>query len=148
MRRRKTTLLLFIIATLVFGGIGSGVFAKMKNGGYSDTSSESWKAADYLVNKLGVKEPVITFVVNTKSSLTDPSVVAAATSLESEVKQYKEVTKTLSYWSAGGAPQLASKDGKSAYIFIYTDKKDANDSTDLAKQLQAKFDGTYKGLRV
>ena len=147
-RRRRATLLLFIVATLIFGGVGSGIFAKMKNGGYSDTKSESWKAGEYLVNTLGIKEPVITFVVNSRTNISDPTVAQEALALENEIKTYKDVTKTLSYWSAGGAQQLASKDQKSAYIFIYTDKKDANDSTGLAKDLQAKYDGNYKDLRV
>ena len=147
-RRRKATLLAFIIATLLFGAIGAGVFGQLKDGGYSDTNSESWQAGDYLVNTLKQKEPAITFIVNAKSQVADPSVTQQALALENEVKKYKEVSKTASYWSLGGAPQLMSKDGKSAYIFIYTNANDANDSTGLAKELQAKYDGNYQDLRV
>ena len=61
-RRRRATLILFLIATLLFGGIGSAVFGKLKDGGYSDPKSDSYRAYDYLVNTLNVKEPTITFV--------------------------------------------------------------------------------------
>ena len=117
-RRRKATLVLFMIATLVFGGIGSAVFAKLKNGGYSDPSSDSYKAYKYLSDNLNVKEPAIIFVVDAKKSIQDPNVVAQAQTLESELKTNPGVSKTLSYWSAGGAPALASKNGQAAYIFI------------------------------
>ena len=147
-RRRKATLVLFMIATLAFGGIGSAVFAKLKNGGYSDPSSDSYKAYKYLSDNLNVKEPAIIFVVDAKKSIQDPTVVAEAQSLETEIKTNSGVSKTLSYWSAGGTPALASKNGQAAYIFIYTDKKDANDSAPLAKTLQSKYDGTYKDLKV
>ena len=58
-RRSKATLVLSIIAILLFGGIGSGVFAKLKNGGYSDTGSQSWQANQYLINTLNEKEPAV-----------------------------------------------------------------------------------------
>ena len=119
-RRRRATLILFLIATLLFGGIGSAVFGKLKDGGYSDPKSDSYRAYDYLVNTLNVKEPTITFVVDAKKNLSDPAVTAQATALEAEIRTYKEVTKTLSYWSTGGAAQMMSKNGQASYIFIYT----------------------------
>lgn len=147
-RRRKRTLVFFILATVVFGAVGSGIFGNMKDGGYSDTGSESWRAWEYLTNNLNEREPAVTFVVNAKSAVSDPSVTAQALALENEVKAVKGVTKTVSYWSLGGAPQLLSKDGKSAYIFIYSNDKVASEATGLAKNLQAKYDGNYKDLRV
>jgi RND superfamily putative drug exporter len=147
-KRRKRTLVFFILATLAFGAIGSGIFANMKSGGYSDTNSESWKAGEYLTNTLNEKEPAVTFVVHSEKGVTDPIVAQEALALENEVKNYSDVTKTISYWSLGGAPQLASKDGKSAYIFIYSKQKISSDAVDLSKQLQAKYDGNYKDLRV
>jgi len=146
-RRRRATLILFLIATLLFGGIGSAVFGKLKDGGYSDPKSDSYRAYDYLVNTLNVKEPTITFVVDAKKNLSDPAVTAQATALEAEIRTYKEVTKTLSYWSTGGAAQMMSKNGQASYIFIYT-KKNANESASFAKVLQAKYDGKYQDLRV
>ena len=68
--------------------------------------------------------------------------------LEKAISSEAGVNKVLSYWSAGGAPALKSIDGKAGFLFVYTANNDPGGSTDLAKLIQKKYDGTYKSLRV
>ena len=147
-RRRKSVLALFILFIVVASAVGSLLFARLDSGGYSDPKSESAKAAKYLTDNFKVKDPAILFIIQSKTSVTDPAVSADAVALEKEVAAVRSDIKTLSYWSAGGAPTLVSKDGKSAYMFIYTNAKIAVNETDLAQKLQAKYDGNYKSVRV
>ena len=147
-RRRKSVLAGFIVALIAMSAIGSLIFSRLDSGGYSDPKSESSKAAKYLTETFKVKDPAIIFAIDAGKSVSDPAVVAEATKIESELRANKAVTKTLSYWSAGGAPSLMSKNGQAAYLFIYTVQKDPLQAKDLAKKLQAKYDGKVGNLRI
>ena len=147
-RQRKRVLALFILAVIVAGGVGSLVFARLSNGGYNDPKSDSTKVSAYLANTFHVKDPAIVLAVDAGKSVSDPTVVTNATALESAIRSEPGVTKTLSYWSTGGAPTLMSKDGNASYIFIYSTESDPSTATDLAKRIQAKYDGTKNGLRT
>ena len=147
-RRRKTVLALFIVAVIATGAVGSLVFARLQNGGYSDPSSDSAKVGKYLTDTFHVKDPAITLIVDAGKDASDPAVVMQATKLEAQVAAEPGVVKTLSYWSAGGAPTLKSKDGKAAYVFIYSKESDPTTATDLAKRILAKYDGKHDGFHI
>ena len=149
-KRAKVVLLVFILATLAAGAIGSQAFGRLDSGGYSDKNSESSKAADYVINKFKVQEPIVTLVLDSKTSVTDPEVAAIGTELEKQVKAVAGVSKTYSYWSTGGAPTMKSIDGKAAFILIYGNLKsdDFKGLGNLGATIQSKFDGTFKGLDV
>ena len=143
-RRKKSVLILFIVGILAAGGVGSLAFSKLDSGGYSDLSSESAKAYDYLTEKFKVQEPAAILVVDTQArTVNDPAVFAEAAALETKVKAVAGVARTLSYWSTGGAPAMKAADDKAAFLFIYTDP-DSNDWDSLGKigeVIQDKFDG-------
>ena len=147
-RRRKSVLALFILGIFVTAGVGSLVFARLDSGGYSDPKSDSAKAAVYLTNTFKVKDPAIILVVDSAKPVADATVTASALQLEKSISQEAGVAKTLSYWSAGGAPSLVSKDGKAAYLFVYSTKADALKAKDLGKIIQDKYDGAFQGLTV
>ena len=147
-RRRKSVLALFILGIFITGGVGSLVFARLDSGGYSDPKSDSAKALVYLTNTFKVKDPAIILVVDSAKPVTDPIVSASALQLEKSIGQEVGVAKTLSYWSTGGAPSLVSKDGKAAYLFVYSTKADAIKAKDLGKLIQDKYDGSFQGLTV
>jgi RND superfamily putative drug exporter len=147
-RRRKSVLALFILGIFITGGVGSLVFARLDSGGYSDPKSDSAKALVYLTNTFKVKDPAIILVVDSAKPVTDPIVSASALQLEKSISQEVGVAKTLSYWSTGGAPSLVSKDGKAAYLFVYSTKADAIKAKDLGKLIQDKYDGSFQGLTV
>jgi RND superfamily putative drug exporter len=145
---RKAVLALFIVILIGAGASSAFLFPRLSSGGYNDPSSQSAKADSYLISTFHVKDPALALVVDSKTAVNDPITVADATSLEKAVAAEVGVTKTLSFWSAGGAPALKSTDGKAGYLFVYTAKTDPGTSTDLAKLIQKKYDGTYKSLRV
>ena len=146
--RRKSVLAIFIIALVGLGVMAGLAVPRLSGGGYSNPNSDSAKASKYLVNTFHVKDPAVISEVKSFTSITDPSVVATATELEKSVSAEKGVSKTLSYWSAGGAPTLASKDQKAAYLFVYTPEVNPLDAKDVGKLLSSKYDGTYKNLRI
>ena len=147
-RNRKRTLAIFIVAVIALGGIGSLVFARLSTGGYSDPNSDSAKVATYLTNTFHVKDPAISLIVNSLTSATNPTVVATAQKLEAAIRKEPGVVKTLSFWSAGGAPTLLSQDKKSAYLFIYSKEADPFRAKDLARLISAKYSGQYENVKI
>jgi RND superfamily putative drug exporter len=147
--KKKVVLSLFLLATVLAGGIGSQVFARFDTGGYSDPNSDSAKVWDYLDETFKVKDPSVVLVIDAKDkSVDDPSVVAIATELESQVRAESSAESVLSYWSSGGAPSLKSKKGTSAFIFVYLKSNDFTEIDKLGGIYQEKYDGNYKGLNV
>jgi RND superfamily putative drug exporter len=146
--KSKLIFAIYLIAVVLAGGIGSAVFGKLDSGGYSDPKSDSAKAFTYLTDVFKVKDPAVVLVVETKDGITNPSAIASATKLENQLKTESGVDSTLSYWSAGGAPSLKSTDGKSAYLFIYSDDVVWDNVQSLGKEIQAKYDGKFEDLTV
>jgi RND superfamily putative drug exporter len=150
-RRCKAVLIAFTLTILVAGGVGSLAFGKLDSGGYSDLSSESAQAATYLTEKFGVVEPVAVLVVDTGDKpVEDAQISQAAIALEKKIAQVPGVSKTLSFWSTGGAPSMKATDGKGAFLFAYANLK-SNDFDQLGKigaQIQKEFDGANGALTV
>ncbi len=148
-RRSKLVLVSFAISMLAAGGIGLSVFGNLDSGGYSDPNSESMKVWNYFKENLKTRDAGVILVVDGKSkSVNDPKVVSDALSLEKEVAAMAGVKSTLSYWTSGNQPTLVSKDGNAAYLLIYTDSDDFAKVGKIGKEIQSKFDGEYKSLRV
>ena len=147
-RRRRSVLALFIIILIGAGASSSLLFPRLNSGGYNDPNSQSAKADAYLTATFHVKDPALALVVKSANSVSDLATVADAMKLEKSISGEKGVTKTLSFWSAGGATSLKSIDGKSGYLFIYTAASDPSTSKDVAKLIQAKYDGMYRSLHV
>ena len=146
--KSKLIFAIYLIAVILAGGIGSAVFGKLDSGGYSDPNSDSAKAFTYLTDVFKVKDPAVVLVVETKDGITNPTAIASATKLENQIKTETGVDSTLSYWSAGGAPSLKSTDGKSAFLFIFSDDVDWDNVQSLGKEIQAKYDGKFENLTV
>ena len=118
--RRKAVLALFVIALIGFGMMASLAIPKLSGGGYSVPGSDSANAASYLTETFHVQDPAVVLEVKSSGLITDPAVVASAAALEKSIAAEKGVAKTLSYWSTGNAPTLASKDQHAAFLFIYS----------------------------
>ena len=150
-RRSKVVLIVFTIAILGAGGIGSLAFNKLDSGGYSDQSSDSAKAATYLTEKFGVVEPIAVLVVDAgNKAVDDPEISQAAIALEKKIAQVPGISKTLSFWSTGGAPSMKSTDGKAAFLFAYANLKatDFDQLGSIGAQIQEEFDGANGALTV
>ena len=112
--RRKAVLALFIVAIIATGAIGSLVFSRLQDGGYSDPRSDSSKVLKYLNETFHVQTPAVVLLVDAGKTLSDPDVVLRATQLENSLRAESQVTRTLSYWSSGGSPVFVSKDQKAS----------------------------------
>ena len=147
-KRRKGVLTLFLIGIIAAGGVGSLAFGKLDTGGYSDLGSESAEAATYLSEKFKVQEPVAILVIDSGNlDIADPEIASAAQALENRVSTVSGVSRTISYWSSGGAPSLKSNDSKAAYLFVYADIEvnDFKTYGSIGAEIQEKFEGK-KGL--
>lgn len=150
-RRSKAVLIVFTIAILGAGGIGSLAFSKLDSGGYSDLSSDSAKAATFVTEKFGVVEPVAVLVVDTgNKAVDDPEIAQAAIALEKKIAQVPGISRTLSFWSTGGAPGMRASDGKAAFLFAYANLKatDFDKLGNIGAQIQKEFDGPHGALTV
>ena len=148
-RRSKIVLATFVIVMLAAGAIGLSVFGKLDSGGYSDPNSESMKVWNYFKENLKTRDAGVILVVDGKDrSVNDPVVVAEALELEKQVAAVDGVKNTLSYWSSGNQQSMVSKDGNAAYLLIYTNSDDFAKVSSIGKNIQKKFDGDFKSLRV
>ena len=148
-RRKKIAVVLFIISILVAGGVGSQVFNRLDSGGYSIASSDSYQVYTYIKDTLKESDPAIVVMVDAATDVSDPSVATRALALEKKMSAEAGVAKTVSYWSAGGAPSLKSSDGKAAYILIYGNGEAFSPkSQELGKIFQEKYDGNVDGFTL
>jgi len=146
-RRKKIAVITFIVSILVAGGLGTQVFNRLDSGGYSIASSDSYKVYTYITDTLKESDPAIVVMVDASTSVDDPAVAARAIALEKKMAVEEGVSKTLSYWSSGGAPSLKSSDGNAAYILIYgSDEAFSPKSQDLGKIFQDNYDGKVDGF--
>jgi putative drug exporter of the RND superfamily len=150
-KRSKRVLILFTLGILLAGGIGSLAFGKLDSGGYSDLNSESAKAATYLSEKFKVEEPVVILIIDSGDKSVDDALISQqALAVEKEVGQIAGISKTLSFWSTGGAPNLKSTDGKAAFLFAYanTEVGDFDSIGQIGKDIQSAFDGKRGDLTI
>ncbi len=146
-RRKKIAVITFIVSILVAGGLGTQVFNRLDSGGYSIASSDSYKVYTYITDTLKESDPAIVVMVDASTNVDDPAVAARAIALEKKMAVEEGVSKTLSYWSSGGAPSLKSSDGNAAYILIYgNDEAFSPKSQDLGKIFQDNYDGKVDGF--
>lgn len=146
--RRKAVLALFVIALIGFGMMASLAIPKLSGGGYSVPGSDSANAASYLTETFHVQDPAVVLEVKSSGLITDPAVAASAAALEKSIAAEKGVAKTLSYWSTGNAPTLASKDQHAAFLFIYSSEGSLDKAQPLGKLIASKYDGSFQDLRV
>ena len=149
-RRRKIAVILFVIGILAAGGVGSSVFNRLDSGGYSNPKSDSYKVYNYIHDTLKIADPTIVVVVDAgNTDISDPLVTQRALALEAKMAKEKGVTKTLSYWSAGGEKTFKSTDGKAGYILVYS-AADAftPESQELGDYFQKHYDGQIDGFTL
>ena len=147
--RSKAIFLLSVTLVLLFGTLGTQVFSRFDTGGYSDPNSDSAKVFDYLENTFGVKDPAVVLALESSAGSVDAeATVAAATSLENQIRSEASAENVISYWSAGRNPAFKSTDGTSAYIFIYLKSDDFTEIDSLGGYYQDKYEGEFQNQRV
>jgi RND superfamily putative drug exporter len=149
-RRRKAAVILFIVGILAAGGIGSTVFSRLDSGGYSNPKSDSYKVYNYLHDTVKESEPTVVIVVDTgDTAVTDPGVTQKALAIEAKISQEPNVTKVMSYWSAGQPDSFKSTDGKAAYVLVYgKGEAFSPESQKMGDYFQKNYDGKIDGLTL
>jgi putative drug exporter of the RND superfamily len=116
-RRRKWVLSLTALFVVFAGVFGTRAFGVLQEGGFDDTSSESYEAQQLLVDRFGGGEPNLVLVVSADSgNVDDAGVGAAAEQLTSELQSLDGVAQVGSYWNMGQPDSLRSNDGASALV--------------------------------
>lgn len=146
-RRQKIAVIAFIFSILASGVLGTQVFSRLDSGGYSIASSDSYRVYEYITKTLKENEPTVVVMVDAGESVDQEGVRVRALALEKAMAAETGVSKTLSYWSSGGAPSLKSSDGEAAYILIYGEGDALSPkSQELGKIFQEEYDGAVAGF--
>jgi RND superfamily putative drug exporter len=110
-----TTLLGLVVAIV----LGSGVFARLTNGGFDDPRSESTRAIETLDDEFDTGGAELVAIVTAIGGDVDAAgVVAAGTELTNEFAALDGTDDVVSYWSLGSPAALRSVDGDRALILM------------------------------
>jgi RND superfamily putative drug exporter len=143
-RRRLVLVLAFLFLALA-GGLGGGVAKELSAGGFADPNQQSELAAKALDTTFHTGASNFLLLVKTPSGVDQAA--AAGTALTQELAAQPGVAAVVSYWTAGKATTLRSKDGTQAMVLArLTGSED--DAVKRAKALGKKFDGTHQGLNI
>ncbi len=118
-RRKRATLVLFVVGLVAAGVLGGGVFSRLQASGFDDPGSESAAAATYLRDTFGVADPVAVLAVETRDGL--DAQAAPATALVKKVEAEPGVTQVVSYWTSGKPAPLAGTDGRTGQVLVFAD---------------------------
>jgi putative drug exporter of the RND superfamily len=146
-RRRRTTLVLFVLGLVVAGALAAGVFGRLQASGFDDPGSDSAKAAQQLRAAFGVADPVAALAVETKHGLDADA--PQATALVNHLQSEPGVTQVYSYWTSGRVASLAGTDGRTGQVLVYAAPDATYDQrADVAKGVLGSFGGTHGDLVV
>jgi RND superfamily putative drug exporter len=146
-RRQKIAVITFVFSILISGVLGTQVFSRLDSGGYSIASSDSYKVYEYITDTLNESEPIVVVMVDAGESVDQESIRVRALALEKSMAAEDGVSKTVSYWSTGGAPSLKSSDGEAAYVLVYGEGDAFSPkSQKLGKIFQQEYDGSVAGF--
>ena len=118
-RRRRLTLVLFVIGLIVAGAVGSGVFSRLQAAGYDDPGSDSVAAGTTLEHGFGRTAPVAVLAIETPTGVDDASDAASATALVRRVSATPGVGQVVSYWTSGRPAPLRGTDGRTGQVIVY-----------------------------
>ena len=148
-RRQKIAVIGFVFSILISGILGTQIFSRLDTGGYSIASSDSYKVYEYITNTLKESEPAVVIMVDAGESIDQPGIRDRALLLEKRMAGEAGVSKTLSYWSSGGAPALKSSDGNAAYILVYSEGEVFSPkSQELGKVFSKEYSGKVDGFEL
>ena len=145
----KLILAIYLIFIAAAGALGFGVFGNVKSQGYDDPNSDSAQVDILLRDEFKVRENSVVFIVDNKTSITDPATEKVVSEIAAEVAKEENVDQVNTYWTSGKPDSMVSLDGKATVISIYFDKGiDPETATKTAGELQEKYDGERGDTRI
>jgi putative drug exporter of the RND superfamily len=147
-RRRRLTLIGFVIGLIAAGGLGAQVFGALKTSGYVDPGSESSKALTVTQQQFQVHDPVVVLAVQSPDGVDGAAGSAAATALVDRLAAVSGVTRTLSYWTSGKPASLRSTDGRTGQVLVYAQGADDAAQMELGHRIATDYGGSRNGLTV
>ncbi len=118
-RRRRTVLVVSVVALVLAGVVGGSVFARLSGGGFDDPDSESVRAADLLEEHFGTGDPDLVLVVSAiDGTVDDPDVVAEGEAIIAELARTEGTDDVIGYWTAGRPDALASSAKDRAIVLL------------------------------
>src|SRR4051812_46878110 len=115
-RRRKAVLAAAALFVVLSIALGAGIVSRMSGAGFSDPQSASIRAARALSGQFNSGTPNFVLLVKTTGGVDAPDVTAAGRQLTAQLSAERGVGNVVSYWSAGRAAVLRSRDGTEAMI--------------------------------
>jgi RND superfamily putative drug exporter len=145
--RRRLILLLAVVFLAFAGALGGGVANELSGGGFDDPKAPSEQAAGLLRDQFHTGEPNLLLLITAPGSVDDASVAAAGRRVAARLAAEPDVSQVVSYWSAGKAPTLRSRDGHKALVLARITGSSDN-MVNRAAELQPLYSGTVEGLQV
>ncbi len=147
-RRRRWVLAGTLLAVIVAGALGGGVFDRLSGGGFSDPDAESSRGTEQLEEIFETGDPNLILLVTAKQGSVDNRRIAAeGTAITEELVGEPAIEQAFSYWTLGSAPPLRSNDGGQALVLARIggdeDKVDA-----AVEELSPKFTREDSNLTV
>src|SRR5881398_579176 len=146
-RRRKAVLATAALFVLLSIALGAGVVSRMSGAGFSDPASASSRAGWALSSQFHTGTPNFVLLVKTRGGVDAPDVTAAGQQLTAQLSAEPGVANVVSYWTAGRASVLRSRDGSEAMIVARLLGGDDN-STSRGHELDKAYAGTHGPLTV
>jgi RND superfamily putative drug exporter len=138
---RKRILITYLIAVLVTGVIGAGMFGSLKSQGYDDLGSDSAAVDLILKEEFNATDASVILIIDTKKNIDDPSAVAAANEITEAVAEETNIKSVVSYWNSGNLEGFKSKDGTAGFAMVYFEPGITDEeAAETALNLQTKYD--------
>jgi RND superfamily putative drug exporter len=124
-RRRRVVIAAAAVSFVVAGVFGGSVAERLSTGGFENEGSESHRGQELLEDEFGHAPPNFVLLVTARDgTVADPAMVEAGTALTQRLAAEPEIVESVSFWSLGQPPPLASRDGRQALVLGRIDGSD------------------------
>lgn len=147
-RRRRSILVLAVLAFAVMGAVASPAMKVLSMGGFEDPDSESAVAVDVLRDRVGTGAPNLVLLVRADGTVDSEGAESAGQALTEKLANQPGVAEVTSYWSGDSPdPALRSEDGTSALVLARL-SGDEDKAVKTAERVTPLVTGDQDGLEV
>ncbi|GAA0587728.1 MMPL family transporter [Streptomyces crystallinus] len=146
--RRRVAVLWVSACVVVLAGVGDlGVEHRLVHGGFSDPGAQSSRAARLVSERFPATDDDLVLLLGGSTPVDSPAMTSLGTALTRRVARAPGVRAATSYWTAGRAPSLRSRDGSTALISLSL-RGDEDDRARTAERLVPEVRRDARGLTV